>query len=81
MDDLKSEVDVNKMYRDYGNATEGLSPSGAAAYRNAYNEIKKRANAVRPKIGKPEDVSKALGELQSKLRNGIGWDFNEEDEV
>lgn len=81
MDDLKREVDTNKMYRDFGNATEGLSPSGAAAYKKAYNDIKKRANAVRPKIGKPEDVSKALGELQSKLRNGIGWDFNEEDEV
>lgn len=80
MDDLKSEVGVNKMYRDYGNATDGISPSGAAGYKKEYNNIRRRANAVKPKIGKPEDVSKALGELQSKLRNGIGWDFNEEDE-
>lgn len=74
MNDLKSTYEAYKMINDYGNTTSGITTTNPEHFKNEIKELKQRAKDVKPRVGKPDDVSQFINELQAKLRDGLGWE-------
>lgn len=71
---LKQAVDINQNINKYGKSTSGISTINPEFFQNQINELKQRAKEVKPRVGKANDVSQFINELQAKLRDGLGWD-------
>lgn len=78
MNDLKSTYEAYKMINDYGKSTSGITTTNPEYFKNEISELKQRAKDVRPRVGKADDVSEFINELQAKLRDGLGWESIED---
>lgn len=75
---LKQAVDINQNINKYGKSTSGISTINPAFFQNQINDLKQRAKEVKPRVGKANDVSQFINELQAKLRDGLGWESIED---
>ena len=73
LDDLKRAFSANKVLRDLGNSTSKISAKYPKVFSDEIDKLNKQANVVKKRIGKKEDVSQAISELQAALRDGLGW--------
>lgn len=78
MGKLKQAVDINQSINKYGKSTSGISTINPEFFQNQINELKQRAKEVKPRVGKANDVSQFINELQTKLRDGLGWESIED---
>lgn len=68
-----NEFNSNLDTSTYAKTKSGITTKHPERYANDINELKHRASIVKPKGGKPGDISQAISELQAKLRDGLGW--------
>lgn len=80
MDSLLSAFRFNQDTSNHAKTKSGITTKHPERYANDINELKRRANIVKPKGGKPGDISQYISELQAKLRDGLGWEEPEEDD-
>lgn len=73
LDDLKRAFSANKVLQDLGNSTSKISAKYPKVFSDEIDKLNKQANVVKKRIGKKEDVSQAISELQAALRDGLGW--------
>ena len=65
---------------NYAKTKSGITTKYPELYANDINKLKRRASIVKPKGGKPGDISQYISELQAKLRDGLGWETPEDDD-
>lgn len=77
---FQHELNSNLDTRTYGKTTSGITTKYPERYANEIDELNQRAKIVKPKGGKPGDISQYISELQAKLRDGLGWETPENDD-
>lgn len=77
---LLSDLNSNMDTLNYAKTKSGITTKYPESYANDINKLKRRASIVKPKGGKPGDISQYISELQAKLRDGLGWETPEDDD-
>ena len=77
---LLSDLNSNMDTLNYAKTKSGITTKYPENYANYINKIKRRASIVKPKGGKPGDISQYISELQAKLRDGLGWETPKDDD-
>ena len=77
---LLSDLNSNMDTLNYAKTKSGITTKYPESYANYINKLKRRASIVKPKGGKPGDISQYISELQAKLRDGLGWETPEDDD-